>query len=81
MGRTFAVAMVVAILLCIAGTRKEIPYLRQTQKRTKLKLTTLFTEIFAVLKNSSFRAVFFGLLTGSLVGGVGSAFTAPSACG
>ncbi|MEE9278924.1 MAG: MFS transporter [Myxococcota bacterium] len=75
MSRTFAVVMVVAILLCIAGTRKEIPYLRDTQERTKVGFTTLFTEIWEVLKNSSFRAVFFGLLTGSAVGGVESAFT------
>ena len=38
-------------------------------------MVTLFTEIWEVLKNASFRAVFFGLLLGSLVGGVESAFS------
>ena len=75
MSRTFAVVMVAAILMCIAGTRKEIPFLRETQERTQVQFSTLFTEIWEVLKNGSFRAVFFGLLTGSLVGGVESAFT------
>ena len=75
MSRTFAVVMVVAILTCLVGTRKEIPYLRATQQRDKMKFGTLFLEIWEVLKNASFRAVFFGLLLGSLVGGVESAFT------
>lgn len=75
MSRTFAVVMVAAILLCVAGTRKEIPNLRPTQERAQLGFSTMFTDIWAVLKNASFRAVFLGLLLGSLVGGVESAFT------
>ncbi|MYE14589.1 MAG: hypothetical protein F4X99_23605 [Gammaproteobacteria bacterium] len=75
MSLTFAVVMVAAILLCVAGTRKEIPYLRDTQERGQMRFWTLFTEIWEVLKNASFRAVFFGLLLGSLVGGVESAFS------
>ena len=74
MSRTFAVVMVVAILLCLAGTRKEIPYLRDTQERAKIGLSTLFSEMWAVLGNPSFRAVFFRLVLGSVVGGVESAF-------
>ena len=75
MSVTFAIVMVAAILLCIAGTRKEIPHLRETQERGQVRFWTLFTEIWEVLKNASFRAVFFGLLLGSLVGGVESAFS------
>lgn len=74
MGRAFAVVMVVAILVCAAGTRKEIPYLRQTQERSTLMPWTLFMEIWEVLKNKSFRAVFLGLLLASLVFGVELAF-------
>ena len=70
MGLTFAAVMVAAILLCVAGTRGEIPYLRPTQKRPKMELWTLFLEIWEVLKNRSFRAVFLGLLLSSLVLGV-----------
>ena len=75
MSVTFAIVMVLAILLCVAGTRREIPYLRADQERTEANFLTLFTEIWEVLKNASFRAVFFGLLLGSLVGGVEAAFT------
>lgn len=75
MSVTFAIVMVLAILLCVAGTRREIPYLRADQERTAANFLTLFTEIWEVLKNGSFRAVFFGLLLGSLVGGVEAAFT------
>ena len=62
MSRTFAVVMVVAILVCAAGTRKEIPNLRQTQSAPGVRFWTLLTEIWEVLKNRSFRAVFLGLL-------------------
>lgn len=75
MSVTFAIVMVAAILLCIAGTRKEIPHLRETQERAQIRFLTLFAEIWEVLKNASFRAVFFGLLLGSMVGGVEGAFT------
>ncbi len=75
MSQTFAVAMVVSILLCVAGTRKEIPYLRAAQERAKVRFSTLFTEILEVLKNPSFRAVFIGMLLASVVAGVEAAFT------
>ena len=74
MGRTFAVVMVAAILVCVAGTRKEIPFLRPTQERPRVHVWTLFAEIWEVLKNKSFRAVFLGLLLASLVFGVELAF-------
>ena len=74
MGRTFAIVMVVAVLVCVVGTRKEIPYLRATQQRPRVRLWVLFTEIWEVLKNRSFRAVFLGLLLASLVFGVELAF-------
>lgn len=75
MSVTFAIVMVLAILLCVAGTRREIPHLREDQERAPAHFLTLFTEIWEVLKNASFRAVFLGLLLGSLVGGVEAAFT------
>ena len=68
MSVTFAIVMVAAILLCVAGTRKEIPHLRETQERAQIRFLSLFMEIWEVLKNASFRAVFFGLLLGSMVG-------------
>ena len=70
MGLTFAAVMVAAILICVAGTRREIPHLRATQERPRVRLGTLFLEIWEVLKNRSFRAVFLGLLLSSLVLGV-----------
>ncbi len=75
MSVTFASVMVVAILVCVAGTRGEIPHLRADQERAPVQFFTLFNEIWEVLKNASFRAVFLGLLLGSLVGGVEAAFT------
>ncbi|XOV86366.1 MAG: MFS transporter [Pseudomonadota bacterium] len=70
----FASVMVAAILICAIGTRGEIAHLRKTQIRPRIGLFTVFTEMRAVFGNLSFRAIFFGLVLGSLVGGVESAF-------
>ncbi len=74
MSWTFAAVMVVAILLCALGTAREIPHLRETQDRERFDLLTVFRELRAVFGNPSFRAIFFGLVLGSVVGGVESAF-------
>ncbi len=71
----FAAVMVIAILLCVFGTRREIPNLRATQQRERFGLWTLFKEMGAVFRNRSFRALFFAIVLGSVVGGVESAFT------
>ena len=42
---------------------------------SRLSLTTVFTEMWSVLRNSSFRAVFFGTLFASVIAGIESAFT------
>lgn len=75
MSFTFAVVMVVAIVLCVFGTKGEIPHLRETQQRERFGFFTVFRELWAVFGNRSFRAIFFGLVLGSFVGGVESAFT------
>ena len=75
LSRDFAVVMVVAILLCAFGTRKQIPNLRDTQTRERFGPLTLFKEMGAVFRNRSFRALFFAIVLGSVVGGVESAFT------
>ena len=75
MSLTFAAVMVVAILLCVLGTKGEIPHLRETQVRERFGLLTVFRELIAVFGNRSFRAIFFGLILGSVIGGVESAFT------
>ena len=75
MSWTFAAVMVIAILLCVLGTKGEIPHLRATQDRERFDLFTVFRELAAVFRNRSFRAIFLGLILGSVIGGVESAFT------
>ncbi len=75
MSTTFAIIMVVAIVLCVFGTRHEIPNLRDTQERTRISLAGVFGEMRAVFGNRSFRAVFFGAVTAAVVAGVESTFT------
>ena len=74
MSLTFAVVMVGAILLCVVGTRKEIPYLRQTKQRERLTTLGLLGEMKAVFSSGSFRAVFIGGILAAVIIGVESAF-------
>lgn len=71
----FAAVMTLAIVLCVLGTAREIPNLRETQARERFGLLTVFKEMGAVLTNRSFRALFAAIVLGSIVGGVESAFT------
>ena len=71
----FAVVMVLAIVLCAFGTRREIPHLRPAQERERFGPLTVFREMWAVMGNRSFRALFFAIILGAIVGGVESAFT------
>ena len=75
MSLAFAGVMAISILLCIAGTRKEIPYLRPPQVREQASLKDLSKELFIVLRNANFRAVFFGVVLYAVIQGVESAFT------
>ena len=71
----FAAVMALAIVLCVLGTAREIPNLRETQDRERFGVLTVFKEMSAVLTNRSFRALFAAIVLGSIVGGVESAFT------
>ena len=71
----FAAVMTLAIVLCVLGTARQIPNLRETQVRERFGLLTVFKEMGAVLTNRSFRALFVAIVLGSIVGGVESAFT------
>ncbi len=71
----FAAVIIVAIVLCAWGTRREIPNLRPTQERERFGVLTLFKEMVAVFGSRSFRALFFAIVLGAVVGGVESAFT------
>ena len=71
----FAAVMTLAIVLCVLGTAREIPNLRETQERERFGVLTVFKEMGAVLTNRSFRALFVAIVLGSIVGGVESAFT------
>ena len=41
MGLTFAVVMVIAVVLCVLGTKREIPHLRETQARERFDAYTV----------------------------------------
>ena len=71
----FAAVMTLAIVLCVLGTARQIPNLRETQVRERFGLLTVFKEMGAVLTNRSSRALFVAIVLGSIVGGVESAFT------
>jgi Na+/melibiose symporter-like transporter len=73
MSLTFGAVMVITILMCAAGTKGQIPHLRESQVRDKASFLELASELFVVLKNNNFRAVFFGVVLHAVIQGVESA--------
>lgn len=64
---TFGLAMTIAIVVCAVGTRKEIPHLRQPIEIAPFGVRRLFLEVMEAFRNKSFRALFFGMLLGTLI--------------
>jgi Na+/melibiose symporter-like transporter len=75
MSLAFASVILFSILVCVFGTRKEIPHLRKTDREDRITLAALARELFIVLKNRNFRAVFFGVVLYSAIVGIEGAFT------
>ncbi|MCH7741886.1 MAG: MFS transporter [Proteobacteria bacterium] len=66
----------IAIILCVWGTRKEIPNLSQAiPAKTPLSLVRLFNELKVAFSSPSYRSIFFGLMLGTVVLSVEAAFT------
>ncbi len=58
----FAVCIVAAILVCVLGTWREIPYLPASgRSNARFSLLGVFHETAGAFRNRSFRALFFGL--------------------
>jgi glycoside/pentoside/hexuronide:cation symporter, GPH family len=72
---TFGVAMSLAILVTVLGTRKEIPYLKQPVQIAPFGVVQMFRELIQVFSNRSFRALFFGMLFGTLILSVEAVFS------
>ena len=74
---SFGVAMVVTILWCAWGTRKEIPHLPVPLERPPpFRALTLVRDMVTVFQSRSFRAIFFGLFLGALVLSIEAVFSA-----
>lgn len=70
----FAAVMLGAILLCVVGTRSQIPFLRESTQREPLSLFGLLKEMKAVLNSRSFCALFIGALLSAVITGIESSF-------
>ncbi len=64
---TFGIAMSLAIVACVFGTRREIPHLVQPIQIAPFGFVRLFREVMEAFQNRSFRAIFFGMLLGTLI--------------
>jgi GPH family glycoside/pentoside/hexuronide:cation symporter len=75
MAATFAVLMVVAILLSAWRTQDRIPYLEPPDSETHQRgvLARMFGDLFDSLRNVSFRALFVGLMFTYIAWGVSTA--------
>ena len=73
----FGAAMVVTILYCAWGTRKEIPYLPMPlEPPPPFSAMNLIRDMATVFRSRSFRAIFFGLFLGALVLSIEGVFSA-----
>ncbi len=62
--------MIFAILVCVFGTAKEIPRLREQSLKPsmeKFSLSQMLVELIEAFRNQSFRAIFFGMMLGTFV--------------
>ena len=75
MSLTFGAVMTVTILLCVVGTKSEIPHLPKPRMRQQAGIGELARELLLVLRSPNFRAIFFGVLLHAVVLGVESTFT------
>ena len=68
LGFYFGLGMVAAMLICVAGTWREIPHLVVTQREaTKLSVRQLVREVSQAFRNVSFRSLFFGTMLATIV--------------
>lgn len=61
-GLFFAVCMVVVIVICCVGTRKEIPFLHAVKITTELSFKQTWRDFSEVFANRSYRLIFVGML-------------------
>jgi glycoside/pentoside/hexuronide:cation symporter, GPH family len=61
-GLFFGTGVVLMILVCCFGTRKEIPFLRQVKVETALSFSSAWKEFRDVFANRSYRLIFIGML-------------------
>ncbi len=66
------VLMVGAIVFCVIGTRKHIPYLTPPTLSREFRFTDIYLDIAESLKSSSFRAIFVAMVFFAIYGGVHS---------
>jgi len=58
----FGMVMFTAIMVCVFGTAKEIPHLRQAYSRPELSLKDTLAQFADVFRNRSYRLIFIGML-------------------
>ena len=62
--------MIFAIIVCVIGTRSEIPRMRKLSAappREKFGFVRLVAEVWQAFQNRSFRAIFFGMMLGTFI--------------
>ena len=76
MAATAAIIAFIAIMICVWGTRKEIPNLSKVIPATqRLSLNRVYNELRVAFSSPSYRSIFLGLMLGSVVLAVEAAFT------
>lgn len=71
----FAVAMFMVIMMCVFGTSREIPHLRQSSDSGGINLKAFVTDFRTVFRNRSFRLIFIGMMMTTFAIGIEAVFS------
>jgi len=71
----FACAILFVILLCVFGTAREIPYLRQSDGQQRIGLKEFKEDFGDVFSNRSFRVIFIGMMLSTFAIAVEAVFS------
>lgn len=64
------IAMIVALAVCVLGTAKEIPHLRDPEHTERFTLPNLYRDMREVFRDRDFLMVFLGSILVSLIGSI-----------
>ncbi len=63
-------AMILALMVCVFGTAREIPHLRASETTTRFSMANLLSDMVEVFRDRNFVVVFAGSILAALIGAI-----------